>query len=143
MKRVSVYDLLIAEYTYEECKKNEINLGLDLRGGMNVTLEVSVLDLIRNLSNNNPDPRFNAVLNDTQKNLGVSNNDDFITLFYKTFKARTDGIKTLLNTLYALKVKAPVGRAAYNNVIKDLATSAVKTEVYAGEEKLSTLFCNH
>ncbi|MFN5675503.1 MAG: protein translocase subunit SecDF [Bacteroidota bacterium] len=88
MKRVSVYDLLIAEYTYEECKKNEINLGLDLRGGMNVTLEVSVLDLIRNLSNNNPDPRFNAVLNDTQKNLGVSNNDDFITLFYKTFKAR-------------------------------------------------------
>lgn len=88
MKRVSVYDLLIAEYTYEECKKNEINLGLDLRGGMNVTLEVSVLDLIRNLSNNNPDPAFNAVLTDTQKNLGVNNNDDFITLFYKTFKSR-------------------------------------------------------
>jgi len=58
----------------------------------------------------------------------------------KTFKARTDGIKTLLNTLYALKVKDPVGRAAYNNVIKDLATTAVKTEVYAGEEKLKTLY---
>jgi SecD/SecF fusion protein len=42
MKKISVYNILIADYTYEECKKNEINLGLDLRGGMNVTLEVSV-----------------------------------------------------------------------------------------------------
>ncbi len=88
MKRVSVYDLFIAEYTYEECKKNEINLGLDLRGGMNVTLEVSVMDLIRNLSNNNPDPGFNALLGETQKKLGLANNDDFITLFYTLFKGR-------------------------------------------------------
>ncbi len=43
MKKITVYDILIAEYTYEECQKNSINLGLDLRGGMNVTLEVSVL----------------------------------------------------------------------------------------------------
>src|SRR5688500_7737453 len=78
MKKVSVYDILIAEYTYEECKKNELNLGLDLRGGMNVTLEVSVMDIIRNLANNSADPAFNTALKETQKNLGVKNNDDFI-----------------------------------------------------------------
>jgi SecD/SecF fusion protein len=86
MKKKTVYNILIAEYTYEECKKNEINLGLDLRGGMNVTLEVSVIDIIRNLSNNSPDPLFNNALNETQRNLGVKNNDDFITLFEKTYR---------------------------------------------------------
>jgi len=45
VKKQPVYDLLIASYTYEECKKREINLGLDLRGGMNVTLEISVADI--------------------------------------------------------------------------------------------------
>jgi SecD/SecF fusion protein len=86
MKKLTVYDILIAEYTYEECKKNEINLGLDLRGGMNVTLEVSVMDIIKNLSNNNPDIPFNTALAETQKNLGVNNNDDYITLFEKTYR---------------------------------------------------------
>lgn len=86
MKKQTVYDILIAEYTYEECKKNAINLGLDLRGGMNVTLEVSVIDIIKNLSNNSADVQFNQALNETQKNLGVNNNDDFITLFDKTYK---------------------------------------------------------
>lgn len=85
MKKLPVYDILIAEYTYEECKKNEINLGLDLRGGMNVTLEVSVLDIIKGLSNYSADPTFNKALSETQKNLGVKNNDDFITLFNKTY----------------------------------------------------------
>jgi SecD/SecF fusion protein len=86
MKKQTVYDILIAEYTYEECKKNAINLGLDLRGGMNVTLEVSVIDIIKNLSNNSADAQFNQALNETQKNLGVNNNDDFLTLFDKTYK---------------------------------------------------------
>lgn len=85
LKKQTVYDIFIAEYTYEECKKNEINLGLDLRGGMNVTLEVSVIDIIKNLSNNSPDVAFNNALTETQKNLGVKNNDDFITLFEKTY----------------------------------------------------------
>jgi len=86
MKKEVVYNLFIAEYTYEECKKNELNLGLDLRGGMNVTLEVSVIDLVRGLSNGSTDIAFNQALDETQRNLGVNNNDDFITLFNKTYK---------------------------------------------------------
>jgi len=86
MKKITVYDILIADYTYEECKKNAINLGLDLRGGMNVTLEVSVMDIIRNLSNDNQDPAFKAALADAQKNLGVNNNDSYITLFERSYR---------------------------------------------------------
>ncbi|HXU26012.1 MAG TPA: hypothetical protein VN698_02180, partial [Bacteroidia bacterium] len=86
MKTVTVYDILITKYTYDECKQKEINLGLDLRGGMNVTLEVSVADIVKNLSNNNLDPDFNKAISQTQKNLGVNNNKDFVTLFGETYK---------------------------------------------------------
>ena len=86
MKKQTVFNILIADYTYEECKKNEINLGLDLRGGMNVTLEVSVIDIVKSLSNNSADVDFNKALNETQKSLGVNNNDDFITAFEKRYK---------------------------------------------------------
>ncbi|MGE0566887.1 MAG: protein translocase subunit SecDF, partial [Bacteroidia bacterium] len=86
MKNEVVYDIFIASYSYSECKKNELNLGLDLRGGMNVTLEVSVNEIIRSLSNGSTDVDFNKALDETQKNLGVKNNDDFVTLFEKTYK---------------------------------------------------------
>jgi SecD/SecF fusion protein len=86
MKTVTVYDILITKYTYDDCKQKEINLGLDLRGGMNVTLEVSVADIIKNLANNNQDPDFNKALAQTQKNLGVNNNKPFVALFAETYK---------------------------------------------------------
>src|SRR6185437_4413961 len=62
MKTVTVYDILLTKYTYDECKQKEINLGLDLRGGMNVTLEISQADIIKNLANNNPNPDFNKAI---------------------------------------------------------------------------------
>ena len=49
-------------YTLKECREMEISLGLDLKGGMNVVLELSVPDVIRSLANNNPDENFNKAL---------------------------------------------------------------------------------
>ena len=46
-----VYNILVKQYTYKECKDREINLGLDLKGGMNVTLEVSVIEVIKSMAN--------------------------------------------------------------------------------------------
>ena len=46
-------------YTFKQCREMEVGLGLDLKGGMNVILELSVPDVIKSLSNNNPDPTFN------------------------------------------------------------------------------------
>ena len=53
MAQEPVYNLLVKEYTYNECKAREINLGLDLQGGMHVTLQVSMKELLLELSNNN------------------------------------------------------------------------------------------
>ncbi|MGZ3861704.1 MAG: protein translocase subunit SecDF [Bacteroidia bacterium] len=91
MKALPAYDILVTKYTYDECKQKEINLGLDLRGGMNVTLEVSVAEIIKNLANNNPDPDFNKAIAETQKNLGVANNKNFVTLFAETYKKIAPG----------------------------------------------------
>ncbi|MCD6113541.1 MAG: protein translocase subunit SecDF [Bacteroidales bacterium] len=85
MSNQVIYNILIRKYTYKECLQREINLGLDLKGGMNVTLEVSVADIIKALSGNCNNPTFVKVINTTiqkQKN----SQSDFITLFEETFK---------------------------------------------------------
>ncbi len=81
--RLPVYNLGIAEYTYLQCKERELNLGLDLQGGMNVTMEVSIGDLIRSLSNNNADPTFNKAIEVTNEKIKKSRKD-YVTLFGET-----------------------------------------------------------
>jgi len=72
--------------TYKEVQTKEINLGLDLKGGMNVVLEISVEDIVRALSNYSTDKTFNeAIASAKQKQLGGSN-EDFITLFVRSFE---------------------------------------------------------
>ncbi len=78
-----VYPLL--GFSFKECQKRELNLGLDLKGGMNVILEVSVVDLVKNLSDNSVDPTFTKAIAMARQNQADSQ-DDFITLFYDAFK---------------------------------------------------------
>lgn len=71
--------------TYKEVQSKELNLGLDLKGGMNVILEISVEDIVRALSNYSTDKTFNeALANAKQKQL--QSNEDFITLFVRSFE---------------------------------------------------------
>jgi SecD/SecF fusion protein len=77
-----VYPLL--GYTYSECKEKEINLGLDLQGGMSVTLEVSIPELLVNLAGNAKDPDFKAAI-DEAINRQQESQEDFITLFARTY----------------------------------------------------------
>lgn len=80
----TVYNFLwIRKYTYKDCKEREINLGLDLKGGMNVTLEVSVVDLIRSLSNYSTDPSFLQALQQAEK---MDPSKDFIVRFGEAFE---------------------------------------------------------
>ncbi|MCX6321963.1 MAG: protein translocase subunit SecDF [Bacteroidia bacterium] len=71
--------------TFKECQKKELNLGLDLKGGMNVILEVSVEDILRALSNYNPDKTFNAALA-RAKELQKQSQADYLTLFGRAFQ---------------------------------------------------------
>ena len=116
VKKQPVYDLLIASYTYEECKKREINLGLDLRGGMNVTLEISVADILKNLSNNNPDAAFNKAITDASAKLGKENNDNYLDLFEKTYKANSPNGK-LAPLFQTVELKGKVDFNASNDVV--------------------------
>lgn len=82
MNSKEVYPLL--NFTYAYCKQNEINLGLDLQGGMNVTLQVSVRDLIKALSDESQDPMFtNALQRATE--LQRSSQEDYVTLFQQAW----------------------------------------------------------
>jgi SecD/SecF fusion protein len=71
--------------TFKECQKKELNLGLDLKGGMNVILEVSVEDILKALSNYNPDKTFNAALL-RAKELQKQSQSDYLTLFGRAFQ---------------------------------------------------------
>lgn len=90
--RVPVYNLGFAKYTYLQCKERELNLGLDLRGGMNVTMEVSIGDLIRSLSNNNPDPTLNKAIELTNEKIKTSRKD-YVTLFGQTISELDPNMK--------------------------------------------------
>lgn len=75
-----VYNTLIKKYTFEQVKAQELSLGLDLQGGMNVVLEVSLQDLIRSMANNSKDPAFNKAL-ETATQRKANSATDYITLF--------------------------------------------------------------
>ncbi len=80
-----VYNLGFTEFNYNYVKEREIPLGLDLKGGMNVTMQISLLELVKNLANNTTDQSFNTSLNNAENRLKTSQSD-FITLFGEEFK---------------------------------------------------------
>jgi SecD/SecF fusion protein len=83
---------LVKKYTFQEAKDEELRLGLDLQGGMNVTLEVSLDELVRSMSNNPKDVALNKAI--TEANTQKANSQaDFVTLFGETFKKNNPGAK--------------------------------------------------
>lgn len=96
-----VYNFLgLKKYTFRECQEREFNLGLDLKGGMNVTLEVSVVDLIKSLSNFSTDTTFTRALA-LAKDMQKDSQDDFVTLFGQAFETvDPDGnLSAIFNTI--------------------------------------------
>ncbi|MEG3048459.1 MAG: protein translocase subunit SecDF, partial [Mucinivorans sp.] len=85
MKSEVIYNIGIVKYTYAECQEREINLGLDLRGGMNVTLEIAVEDILKALSDNSHDPAFLKAMADAKKAQSGSTSD-FLTLFANEYQ---------------------------------------------------------
>ena len=79
-------------YTVKQCREMEISLGLDLKGGMNVVLELNVADVIRSLSNNNQDENFNKAL-DLAYARQATSQKDFIDLFAEEYKNLDNGAR--------------------------------------------------
>ena len=82
----TVFNIGIAKFTYNEVKEKAMNLGLDLKGGINVILQVSVKDILKGLANESKNPVFNKALDDaseTQKNSQNTYLEDFFIAFDK------------------------------------------------------------
>ena len=75
---------LVTDYTYKDVKSRAINLGLDLKGGINATLEVSVKDILKGLANKSKDPVFNEALK-TASEMQKNDNGAYFDLFIKAF----------------------------------------------------------
>ena len=71
-------------YTLQQCREMEIGLGLDLKGGMNVILEVSVPEVVKALADHKSDEAFNKAVNEAARKQ-ITSQDDFITLFVEEY----------------------------------------------------------
>ncbi|WP_415060358.1 protein translocase subunit SecDF [Flavobacterium sp.] len=87
--REKVFNLGFASYTYNEVKDKQINKGLDLEGGINVILQISVKDILKGLSNNSQDPVFNKALADATAN--QKGNQTYLDAFFEAFEAESKG----------------------------------------------------
>ncbi|MCH7525618.1 MAG: protein translocase subunit SecDF, partial [Bacteroidetes bacterium] len=81
-----VFDIGIASYTYKEVKNKAMNLGLDLKGGINVILQISVKDILKGLANNSKDPVFRKALDDAEE-LQKDSQNTYLEDFFVAFDA--------------------------------------------------------
>lgn len=127
IKTKAVYPLL--GFSYEDCKERSINLGLDLRGGMNVTLEISEADIIKKMSNNNTDPIFKKALAKAQEEHMVSTRD-FVDLFGDAFQQLNPNGK-LASYFQTIELRDDIHYNSTNdqvlNVIKGRVNDAIAT----------------
>ena len=120
---IEVYNILVTQFTYKECKEREINLGLDLKGGMNVVLEVSVGDIVKALSGNSDDPVFKEALKRTfikQKH----STEDFVTLFGEAFNEVDPNARLASIFLYEFKDKGITTNSTNEEVLAVIRTEA-------------------
>jgi SecD/SecF fusion protein len=82
-------DVFLGMFTYNEVKEKKINKGLDLEGGINVILQISVKDVLKGLANNSKDAVFNKSLDDATKNL--QGNQTYIDAFFIAFDENSQG----------------------------------------------------
>lgn len=119
ISNVNVYNLLFKKYTYRDAKEKEINLGLDLKGGMNVTLEVSVKDIVNALSGHSQDPTFVAAMQ--KATIGLEKSEgDFVTLFGKAFEEIDPNASLASIFLYEFKDKGITVNSTNSEVLKVL-----------------------
>ena len=111
-------------YTLKECREKELNLGLDLKGGMNVQMEVSVPDIIRALSGHNTTENFNkaiALANEKQKSSGA----DYLTLFFESFY-ELDANAQLASVFSTFELKDKVSLTSTNAEVEKVVREEVE-----------------
>ncbi|MCB2222245.1 MAG: protein translocase subunit SecDF [Bacteroidetes bacterium] len=112
-----VYNIGLKKYTFMDCKEREINLGLDLKGGMNVTLEVSIGSIVRGLSGNSQNPTFLQAMelaSEKQKN----STQDFVTLFGESINEIDPNFSLASIFLYEFRDKGITANSTNDEVLR-------------------------
>ena len=113
-------------YTYRQCQAREINLGLDLKGGMNVMLEVSTVDVVRALADHTEDTLFNHAIDLALANQKKTTNRDFVSLFYDAITGLDPNVSLAgyFNGQLRDKIKLGDNNETVIKVVKEEAASA-------------------
>ena len=113
-------------YTYRQCQAREINLGLDLKGGMNVMLEVSTVDVVRALANHTDDTTFNKAIDIALANQKKTTNRDFVSLFYEAITQLDPNVQlaSYFNTQLRESIKLNDDNEAVIKVVREAAAGA-------------------
>lgn len=121
--RLPVYNFLGASYTYQEVKETELGLGLDLQGGMHVTLEVSPVEIVKGIAGNPSNEAFNASVEEARVAAKTSN-AKFVDLFYAAWQKNNPGKE--LSSIFA--TAANRGRISLESSDSEIL-SIIDTEV--------------
>jgi SecD/SecF fusion protein len=125
--REPVYNFLGFPFTYQEVKETELGLGLDLQGGMHVTLEVSPVEIVRGLSGNSKDPVFNESI-EAAIERAKTTNEKFVNLFYQEWQSRAGDRR--LNSIFATaanrgRISLETSDSAILTIIDDEVENAI------------------
>jgi SecD/SecF fusion protein len=113
-------------YSYQKCLETQVGLGLDLKGGMNVILEVSVPDLVENLAGNKKDPAFVKAIKEARAE-EEKTQSDFITLFVKAYQRNAPGhhLAEIFATQQLAEVKTTSNDAEVEKILREKVAESV------------------
>ncbi len=126
---------IIAGITYNNAKDKELNKGLDLKGGINVILQISVRDILKGLANNTSDPAFNKALAQADAAQNDSQ-ESYIDLFFEEFE-KNEGARLASPDIFANKTLSDqVNFEMTNDVVKPIIRQKVDESITSAFEVL-------
>ena len=124
---LSMNPFYLGTYNLKQCRETAIGLGLDLKGGMNVILEVSVTEVVKALADHKTDSAFVQSVNEAQKQ-EVESQSDFISLFVKAFKKNAPDAK-LAQIFATQKLKGKVNANSTDDEVEKVLREEVNTAI--------------
>ena len=124
-----VVNLEVTKYTYDDIKEKEMNLGLDLKGGVNAILQVSVKEVLKGLSNDSKNEIFNNALNAADQRL-KSSNDTYLDLFFQEFESTAGTTKLSDPTIFGTKsLRDKIKFDEANEVVKEVLQAEINSSI--------------
>lgn len=132
----TVFDIFIAKFTHNEVKQKAMNLGLDLKGGINVILQVSVKDILKGLANNTKDPVFNKALDDATELQKDSQNTYLEDFFIAFDKIKGDTKLASPDIFYTKALDGEIDGSMNDDEVKDIIRTKIDESIVSAFEVL-------